>query len=74
MLGLKLNHVSKSGHRKHNKSPTLNMIFRILSNLYKSHMNSQHLNVSHLLVVSTQSIEARCSVKNEDVVGAAQSI
>ena len=38
---------------------------------YISCTKSQNLNVSHLVVVFAQSIEARCKVENEDVVGAA---
>ena len=34
----------------------------------------QNLNLSHLAVIFDQSIEARCQVKNEDVVGAAPKV
>ena len=38
-----------------------------------SHTTYQNLSVSHLAVVIAQSIEARCSVKNDGVVGAVQT-
>ena len=62
MLGLKLNHVSKRGHRCVKYYQTTNI----------SCMESQ--NLKHFLfcfaVVFGQSIEARCWVKNKTVVGA----
>ena len=42
--------------------------YRQFSNIRRTHF--QNINVSRL-VVFAQSIEARCSVENEDVVGAA---
>ena len=42
----------------------------VITDYYIRHTKSQDLTVSHLVVVSAQSIEARCEVEN-DVVGAA---
>ena len=47
------------------------LIFNYRKTSSKSHTKSKNFNVSCLVVVFTQSIEAKCWVKHVDVVGAA---